>query len=422
MYPEHFLTHSLRQPRVARVLLAALQAVEPGKLVRDYLSKTVLPAHDRLFLLGIGKAAEPMVAAAADLQPDFASALLVTKKAVGNPRGRVVVMEAGHPVPDERSIQAGRAALDFVAQLSDTDLLICLISGGGSALIAAPRAGIGLQEIQLMTNALLASGAHIEEINTIRRQLDSLKGGGLARATKARVLSLLLSDVPGDKLEAIASGLTVPDPRNAADALSILDRHAILAPSNVYAVLATDQPADDSLASRVTNVVIGNNATAVQAARRQAELEGFHAEVLPELLAGEARDSGARLAETLKRACRNTKRPFCLIGGGETTVTLRGEGKGGRNQELALGAVDSLAGAQNVLLIGLATDGDDGPTDAAGAAVTGQTQQRALASGLEADTYLARNDSYSYFQQLDDLLKPGYSGTNVNDLIFLFAL
>jgi glycerate 2-kinase len=420
--PDRFRTHSLQDARILRVLSAALDAVEPGPIVKAFIEHATLPLHERVFLLGIGKAAEPMVIAAAEALPGFMKALVITKHASASHPRQFEVMEAGHPVPDARSVMAGRAALDFVTRLSEKDLLLCLISGGGSALVTSPRTGVGLRDIQLITSALLAAGATIEEINTLRRHLDSIKGGGLARATKARVVSLLLSDVVGDRLEAIASGPTAPDPTTGADALTVLNKYGIAAPANIYSLLASQPVVENTSLARVSNHVIGNNDLAAQAALRQAQHEGFHAEILRTNLQGEASMLGERLAERLKVASQETTRPFCLIGGGETTVTIRGSGKGGRNQELALAAVDGLAGMPDVLLISLATDGDDGPTDAAGAVATGETQQRARLAGMQADDYLARNDSYAYFDALGDLLRPGYSGTNVNDLMFLFAL
>lgn len=408
---------------MARVLSAALDAVEPGGIVKGFLRGAALPPHERLYLLGIGKAAEPMTLAAAGALPEFAKALVITKYASGSTPKQIDVMEAGHPVPDARSVMAGRAALEFVSRLSENDLLICLISGGGSALVTSPRTGIGLRDIQLITSALMSAGASIEEINTLRRRLDSIKGGGLARATRGRVVSLLLSDVVGDRMEAIASGPTAADPTTGADALAILTKYGITTAANVYALLSAHPAIESMPLARVTNHIIGNNDLAAQAARAQAELEGFHAEILRTGLQGEASVLGEKLAGKLRTAMEDGKeRPFCLIAGGETTVTLRGKGRGGRNQELALAAMDTLAGIKQAMLISLATDGDDGPTDAAGAVVTGESRERARLAGMNPADYLARNDSYACFNALGDLLKPGYSGTNVNDLMFLLAL
>ncbi len=398
-----------------------MNAVEAGGLVRRYLSQATLPPHEGLYLLGVGKAAEPMVLAAAEALPDFTKALVITKRAVAPARKRVQVMEGSHPIPDARSVMAGRAALDLAARLNEKDLLICLLSGGGSSLACSPRSSIGLRDMQLLTTALLGAGARIEEINTVRRHLDGFKGGGLARATKARVLALLLSDVIGDRPEAIASGPTAADPTSGLDALGILDKYGIPAPPNVYSLLSNQRSGEPLAASRVTNVVVGNNELAAEAALTQAKNEGFRARIVRTDVEGEASVVGQRLGERLRLAAEQESRPFCLILGGEPTVSIHGDGKGGRNQELALGAVETLAGLPNAMLVSLATDGDDGPTDAAGAVVTGGTEERARQAGLDATRHLLRNDSYAYFEALGDLLKPGYSGTNVNDLMFLIG-
>jgi len=280
-----------------------------------------------------------------------------------------------------------------------------------------------------MTRALLSCGARIDEINTIRRHLDRVKGGGLARATKAHVISLILSDVIGNPLEAIASGPTAPDPTTKADALAILKKYDIArrVSNSILQTLESGSLLPDSRQQavelqNVQNIIIGDNGLAARAASQQAQLEGFHAEILANDLQGEARDVGVMLAGKLRAEISKAPRPFCLIAGGETTVTINGEGKGGRNQELALAAVNELDGLKDVILIALATDGDDGPTDAAGAVVTGESAQRAASLGLDAADYLSRNDAYPYFEALGDLIKTGPTGTNVNDLVFLFAI
>ena len=269
----------------------------------------------------------------------------------------------------------------------------------------------------------LVCGARIDEINTLRRHLDRLKGGGLARlAAPARVISLILSDVVGNALETIASGPTAPDPTTREDALHILEKYGLHAdaPLSILKVLETtcETPKPgDSLFERVQNLLVGSNQIAAQAALQQATAEGFHTRFLGDAWQGEARQVGKELGQVLKNS--TSERPLCLIAGGETTVTLRGQGRGGRNQELALAAVRELAGIPDVLLIALATDGEDGPTDAAGAVVSGDTFSRGMALGLMPEDYLANNDAYNYFERLGDLLKPGPSGTNVNDLFFL---
>jgi hydroxypyruvate reductase len=310
--------------------------------------------------------------------------------------------------------------------LEEEDTLVCLISGGGSALVTAPY--VPLEDLQTLTSLLLSSGAPIDEINTLRRQLDRVKGGGLARGTRAKIISLILSDVIGNSLEAIASGPTVPDPTTKVDAIAILKKYNLeeKVPGSILDILLSVPSlaltsSGRAINARVQNIIVGDNKLAAQAALKQAEQEGFQAEILTNELQGEARDAGRDVAQRLRAESVNRTRPFCLIVGGETTVTIRGYGKGGRNQELALGAVEELRGVENVMLITLATDGDDGPTDAAGAVVTGESAQRAAAQGLDAVDHLSRNDSYRFFEKLGDLLKTGPTGTNVNDLTFLFA-
>ena len=417
--PKRFATHSLRDPRILRILSAALEAVDPYKAVQNHLPEL----EGRVFGLGIGKAAIPMMDALVEQAP-IAGGLAVTKFGAGLSRDSYIVMESGHPIPDARSLESGQRVLKFVSVLNGEDTLVCLISGGGSALVTAPH--VPLEDLQILTSLLLSGGARIDEINTLRRQLDQLKGGGLARATRAKIISLILSDVIGNPLDVIASGPTIPDPTTKKDALDILKKYNLVqrAPDSILLYLEEDRLSSQNQAAgfpNVQNMIIGDNTRAAQAALIEAEREGFLAEILTNELQGEAREVGRELAQGLRAEAAKRARPFCSIAGGETTVKIRGDGKGGRNQELALAAVTELAGSHNVMLIALATDGDDGPTDAAGAVVTGESAQRAESLGLRADDHLSRNDAYPFFDALADLLKTGPTGTNVNDLIFLFA-
>jgi len=423
MNANSFATHSLNDPRISRILSAALEAVNPAEAVRRHLPKLDGKVHG----LGIGKASIPMLTALAEAVP-LSSSLAISKHASSLNSNLFPVLVGGHPIPDSRSLVAGERVLEFVSSLSKNDTLICLISGGGSALVTAPYEGISLEDMQTLTSLLLSCGAHIDEINILRRQLDRIKGGGLVRATKAKVISLILSDVIGNPLETIASGPTVHDPTTREDALAVLKKYGIekQIPNSITTFLESDSLLSDieKQASRFQsqNLIIGDNKLAAQAALEQAELEGVHSEILTNELQGEAREVGLLLAKKLRDEISKRQRPFCLISGGETTVTIRGNGKGGRNQELALAAVNELRDLENVMLISLATDGEDGPTDAAGAVVTGESARRAESLGLGAADYLYRNDAYLFFKQLDDLLKPGPTGTNVNDLVFLFKI
>lgn len=415
-----FATHSLQDARVLRILAAALDAVEPGAALRKALADRPLPNAERIFGLAIGKAALPMLDALTGLIP-LESGLAIPKHASSPSSSLYSVMEGGHPVPDERSLAAGRAALKFVSQLTADDLLICLISGGGSALMTAPR--VPLADLQTLTSALLACGARIDEINSLRRHLDRVKGGGLVRfANGARILSLILSDVVGDPLEAIASGPTAPDPTTCEDARAVLQKYKLDVPASIMQALEETLKPGDALFSRVENKIIASNEIAARAALTQAEREGFQAELLTTHLQGEAREVGVELATKLRKSFGTKQTSEVFITGGETTVTLQSNpGRGGRNQELALAAVPVLAGMKDVLLISLATDGEDGPTDAAGAVVTGESAHRAESLGLDAAASQSRHDAYPFFAALDDLIRIGPTGTNVNDLILMFV-
>jgi hydroxypyruvate reductase len=431
---------------VARILAATMQAVEPGAAVRNFVKREEqalqiagqeihLEQIRQITILGLGKAAQAMTAPLLEMLADQnLQGLLIPKQVSGQPGPGFEVCPGGHPVPDENSLLAGQKALALVDALRPGDLLICLISGGGSALMSAPLQGVTLTDLRALTSALLGCGARIDEINTLRRHLDRLKGGGLARAAHARgarLVSLILSDVVFNPLEAIASGPTAPDPSTRAEALAVLDKYGLRqnCPAAILHALesAPETPkADDPLFKNVENALVGSNLLAAQAALAQGETEGFQTKLLGNDWQGEARLVARELCRELKRT--PIPRPFCLVAGGETTVTLLGKGRGGRNQELALAAAVELAGLPNVMLVSLATDGEDGPgseqggaMDAAGALVCGETLARGQERGLDAQASLENNDSYPYFSALGDLLKPGPSGTNVNDLTFLFG-
>ena len=438
----HTLSHHPRGKTVTGILAAAINSVEPGNAIcrfvrrdgeilrvdnRDYSLDKIHKIH----ILGVGKAAPAMTRALVDLLGHRnLTGLMISKHIDMPPIEGIEQIQGGHPVPDERSLRAGQKAVDLLKQVSADDLLICLISGGGSALMTAPFPGIGLDEIQTLTAALLQCGARIDEINTIRRHVDQLKGGGVAQlVAPARTVSLILSDVVGNPLEAIASGITAPDPSTCQDALNIISRYGLeksVSPKILRTLREapeTPKPGDKLFAS-VQNVLVGSNPQAAQSALEQAALEGFSTHLLQTDLQGEAREVGKSLVKNLRQILEikhPVMRPFCLMAGGETTVTVRGNGKGGRNQELALAVVPELADLSNIMLVTLATDGEDGPTDAAGAVVTADTLKWGQKMGLFPQTFLENNDAYHYFNPLGDLLKPGPTGTNVNDLTFIFG-
>ena len=444
--PARFLTRSLRLsphgPAVARILAAGLDAVHPGEAVGRFVQREndklriankyyPLEKNQRIFIIAFGKASLPMADALAGILGDrLTGGIVVTKHAASRTSNLLAVMEGGHPIPDERSLAAGQRVIELLSDLRADDLLFCLISGGGSALMAAPVAGVTLSDLQALTSSLLACGASVDEINILRRHLDRLKGGGLARlASPARIVSLILSDVVGNSLEAIASGPTAPDPTTCADALAVLDKYKLSEKISESVMVALKSGREtlkpgDAIFENVDNILVGSNLLAAQAALKQAEAEGFHPYLLRTDLQGEAREVAVELCRTLRWAWQTgdpAPRPACIVAGGETTVTLVGKGRGGRNTELALASVTELANFPDVMLVTLATDGEDGSTDAAGAVVTGETFARACALGLDPVEYLHRNDSYTFFAALDDLLKPGPTGTNVNDLNFLFT-
>jgi hydroxypyruvate reductase len=421
---------------------AAVRAADPAEairrhVVRDGARLTIgrerldLSAVRQIVVVGLGKAGAPMAAAVEEILGDrIARGVVVTKYGHVQPTKTIRIHEAGHPVPDDAGIAGAQAVLEHVAGLGSDDVVLVLISGGGSALTPAPAAGITLAEKQTLTTALLACGADIREMNTLRKHISRIKGGQLARAAApARVFTLILSDIVGDPLDAIASGPTVPDPRTYADALAILDKYRIRqeVPVSIRAHLEagaagkvpeTPKP-DDPLFARVKSVMVASNIQALQAAKAEAQRLGFQAMILSSFVEGETREIArmhAALALEVRSSGHPCPSPVCLITGGETTVTLKGKGKGGRNQEFALAAALNIAGLPGVVILSAGTDGTDGPTDAAGALADGDTVARALAAGLNPQAALDGNDAYPFFQRLGDLLITGPTRTNVMDV------
>lgn len=348
--------------------------------------------------------------------------LVVTRYGHGSDCDSIEIIEAAHPVPDAAGADAARRIQALVSGLTSDDLLLCLISGGGSALLAAPAGGIGADEKAAVTRALLRSGAPIGEMNCVRKHISAVKGGRLARsAAPARVLSLMISDVPGDDASVIASGPTVPDPTTRHEALEILTRYAIAAPASVIALLnsptgETPKPGDP-LFDNVENVIVSRPSDMLAAAAAAAHDAGCAVVSLGADLEGEARELGAEhaaLARQLQKA-RAGELPLVILSGGETTVTVTGDGRGGRNAEYALGLAQALAGAAGIHAIACDTDGIDGIEDNAGVLVTPDTLDRAMAAGFEVAETLARNDAYSLFAGIDDLVVTGPTRTNVND-------
>ena len=423
MIPDQsLLTYSLRgtihgEP-IARIMAEAIHAVEPDEVVKRSVSCTGdtlsvggrdydLSKFKHVHLLGIGKASIGMTQALMEMiSSHLTDGLVITKDTRESLPLPIITLQGGHPLPDENSLSAGNKVIDYVSALGAKDLLFCLISGGGSALVTAPVDAVSLEDMQSLISSLLACGAHIGEINTLRRHLDKVKGGGLVKlANGATIISLILSDVVSNPLEAIASGPTAPDPTTKADALSVIDKYDLKdkVPGSILAVLETapetPKPGDE-LFKAVQNVIIGSNLQAAQAALAQASMEGFNPYLFRTDQQGDVRDVAFELSTFLRQTSRTgdpVTRPACIIVGGETTVVVNGTGKGGRNTELALAAVRELAAFPYVMLITLATDGEDGTTDAAGAVVTGETFQRAADLGMHGEEYLERCHIYCFF-------------------------
>jgi hydroxypyruvate reductase len=425
-----------------QIFAAGLQAADPGSCVRRALSlegshlrigdsSFALGDVSRLLVVGAGKATPAMAAAVEEiLGKSIQAGAINTKYGHGLPLRRIAIAECGHPVPDQAGLRGAERVLALLEGLDEDALVLGLFSGGGSALLPAPAEGISLEEKQETTRLLLSCGATIGQINALRKHLSRIKGGLLARAAApARLVCLLLSDVIGDPLDTIASGPAYPDPTTFAHCLEIADHYGLRHRLPESVRLRLEQGAQgrlpetpkegDPCFARVQNIVIGNNGLAVEAAAQQARTLGYNTLILSTRLQGEARQVAAMLASValeVKAGDRPAKKPACLIAGGETTVTLRGPGKGGRNQELALAAALHLEGHQGIALLAAGTDGTDGPTDAAGAFADGATLARGRTKGLSARDFLERNDSYTYFHQLGDLLLTGPTGTNVMDL------
>ena len=441
-----------RRPRnlkrdATAIFLAGVAAVEPRRAVRAHLRRRggvfeaggrrlELGRGGRVWVVGAGKAAAPMAAAVERIfGARVAGGLVVTKYGHGEPLRRVELREAGHPVPDQAGVEASRDLAAVLRAVRAGDLVVCVISGGGSALLPSPVEGVALAEKQEVTRLLLGCGATIDEINAVRKHLSVLKGGGLARlAGPASLLTLILSDVVGDPLDVIASGPTVPDPTTFATALEVLDRHHLTGrvPASIRSrleagaraeVAETPKPGDPAFARAVT-VMVGTNALAISAAAARARALGYRPLVLSTTVTGETREVAAvhaAMARELAASGRPARRPACLLSGGETTVTLRGAGKGGRNQEFALAAALGMAGLPRVAVLSAGTDGNDGPTDAAGAYADGDTVARARAAGLDPAAALEANDAYPFFEALGDLVITGPTRTNVMDLRMILA-
>lgn len=409
----------------ARALLMAMFEAAVASAQPEQVLAPLLPAppKGRTIVIGAGKAAASMARALEAAWDGPLEGLVVTRHGYAMPTHAIEVIEASHPLPDEIGMQAAQQMLARVAGLTQDDLVIALFSGGGSALLPLPAPGVSLQDKQQITRALLASGATISEMNCVRRHLSAIKGGRLALACHpARVVTLLISDVPGDAPEDIASGPTVADPTTSAAALAILERYAIDAPASVRTLLISPQsetakPGDARLARNLTHL-IATPQGALEAAAQLARSRGLAAHILSDSLEGEARSVGLALAGLARQvALRNQPftRPCVLLSGGETTVTLRGQGQGGRNVEFLLALALGLQGLEGVYALAADTDGVDGSIEVAGALYSPDTLARARQAGIDPQASLMNNDAHGFFGSIGDAVVTGPTYTNVND-------
>jgi len=389
-----------------------------------------LDGFDRVFVVGGGKAAAPMAKALEDLLGSrIERGLINVKYGFTEPLSRIDIQEAGHPLPDQQGVAGTKKILDLLAEGKDTDLVFSLISGGGSALLPLPAGAITLEEKQAVTKRLLECGASIDEINTVRKHISFSKGGQMARAAfPATTVNLMLSDVVGDSMDVIASGPFVPDSTTFQDAWEIVSRYALSLPESVRAYLkeglngnVPETPKKgDPLFEKVHNFIIGSNILALEAAQKAAEAMGYACLILSSMVEGETREVAkvhAALAKEILQTGRPIPPPACIISGGETTVTIRGKGLGGRNQEFSLAAALEIAGiSERVVVLSGGTDGNDGPTSAAGAIVDPLTIERSEGLGLRAVEFLNENDSYHFFERTGELLVTGPTKTNVMDV------
>jgi len=425
------------------ILKAAVDSVDPGEAVRRNLHVKGgilscrgltydLTRGGRMHVIGGGKAGAAMAEAVWGLLGDRVDGGFINiPEGSDAPTeiGRIHLNRASHPVPDRGSVAGVESMLSMTEGVGEEDFVIVLISGGGSALMTCPAEGVSLEDVKALTQLLLLSGASIDELNAVRKHVSAFKGGQLARRLHpSRVLGLVLSDVIGDPLETIASGPTSPDTTTYGDSVEVLRRYRLLgsAPAPVLDRLQrgargeleeTPKPGDP-IFDRVENVIIGGNTTALEAAAGRAEALGYSSTIVTSTLSGEAVEAGRYLADYVRTAHSPgdpQRSPEAAIFGGETVVVVTGSGVGGRNQEVALSAAQGLAGLE-ALIATMATDGVDGPSEAAGAIVDGATLKRASSLGLDASRHLTENDSYGFFSRLGDALITGPTGTNVNDV------
>ncbi len=425
------MTHQTSTALLIGAFHSAVAAVQAAGVLPQYL---LPPSQDRLIVVGAGKAAAAMAVCVEAQRPDTPiSGLVITRHGHALPTQHIEVIEAGHPLPDAAGIAAAQRLRDLVCSATPDDRVVALISGGGSSLLALPIAGIALSELRSVTAALLQSGAPIGEINTVRKHLSQILGGRLAAACRAPVTALLISDVTGDDPAVIASGPFAPDPSTYAEALAILTHRAIEMPAAVQRHLAagmagaieeTPKPGSACFA-RVDHHVIANGRMALQAAADYFQALGIKPVILGDTYTGEAREVAqafAGLVREIRSHGNPWPTPVVLLSGGETSVTVRGQGRGGRNAEFLLALALALNGLVGVHALAADTDGLDGTQDNAGAIIAPDSLVRAALLGVDARSHIADNDAYGFFAALDDLLLTGPTRTNVNDFRAILVL
>jgi glycerate 2-kinase len=406
---------------LAGIFKAAVAAAQPELVIRNFLPDK---PKGRTIVVGAGKGAAQMAAALEEAWDDSLEGVVVTRYGYSAPTRKIHVLEAAHPVPDPAGLAASQVLLERVTGLTKDDLVIALVCGGGSALLPSPPAGLTLADEIAVNEALLASGAPIAAMNAVRKHASTIKGGRLALAAyPARVVSLVVSDIPGDNPALVASGPTIPDAATRADALGIVAAYHIKLPAAVKAHLASPaahapSPDDPRLAGNEVHL-IASAAVSLEAAAQAAAQAGVRAVILSDAIEGEAREVGAvhaAIAREVASRNRPFQRPVLILSGGETTVTLRGKGKGGRNSEFLLSFALGIEGFHTIHALAADTDGIDGSEDNAGAFADGSSVARMRTAGVDAKAKLAHNDAWTAFNAVDDLFVPGPTGTNVNDL------
>lgn len=429
------------------VYTAAISSVNPEMAIKNHVTldrgklilfsggnryrEFQLERYKKVFVVGSGKATAPMAGAIEEILGDRISRGLITVKyGYLEDLSSIEIVEASHPIPDMNGVTGAQRIMDTIREAGESDLVISLISGGGSALLPLPSDTISLEEKGQTTDLLLRSGATIHELNAVRKHLSLVKGGNLARAAyPATVINLMISDVVGDDMDVIASGPFVPDKSTFSSAMEILRRYDLIneIPESVLKHIEAgidgrieETPKEGSqIFDKVTNLIVASNIIALQAAQKEAEKRGYNSIILSSLFEGETRDVAyfhAAIAKEILASSNPVEKPACIISGGETTVTVRGDGLGGRNMEFAMHAAVFIEGCDHVIMASIGTDGTDGPTDAAGAVADGATVGNASAKGLSITEYIRNNDSYHFFKEIDDLIITGPTNTNVMDI------